>query len=426
MNDKKSDSTSANAGTDAGDNTGDHTRENASDHSRHWKPATRLIRDGEHADARFGAVVPPLYQNSTFAFDSWDAIDAAFEDRTGTPVYSRQINPTVRTAEAQLANLAGCERARLFASGMAAISAAILHCVNAGDHIITIRNVYGPAATLMGSYLPEKMGVTTDFVAGDDIGEFASCFTDRTRLVYLESPSSGKFGLQDISAIAELAHARDARVVCDNTWATPLYQTTLELGADLEVHSVSKYLGGHSDIVAGAVLGKREDLDAIATTEGELIGGRMAAFEAWLLLRSLRTLPARMAQHQHNGLAVARYLDSHPGIRRVLHPGLESHPQHELARRQLSGYSSLFGFTLESDDLAAIKRFFDAVQLFQRAVSWGGHESLLYAPAISYVKEQPPERLAAMGLEAGDMRVSVGLEDSEDLIADLEQALKRL
>ncbi|MEE4279538.1 MAG: PLP-dependent aspartate aminotransferase family protein [Halieaceae bacterium] len=394
--------------------------------NHNWKPATRLIRDGEHADARYGAVVPPLYQNSTFAFDSWDAIDAAFEDRTGTPVYSRQINPTVRAAEARLADLAGCERARLFASGMAAISSAILHCVKAGEHIITIRNVYGPAANLMGSYLPEKTGISTDFVGGDDLDELAAAFTDRTTLVYLESPSSGKFGLQDIAAIAELAHARGARVICDNTWATPLYQSTLSLGADLEVHSVSKYLGGHSDIVAGAVLGRSEDLDRIAVTEGELLGGRMAAFEAWLLLRSLRTLPARMALHQSNGLAVARFLDGHPKIRRVMHPGLASHPQHALAKRQLCGYASLFGFTLQSDDLDAIKRFFDAVELFQRAVSWGGHESLLYAPAISYVKEQPPERLAAMGLAMGDMRVSVGLEDAEDLIADLEQALDRL
>ncbi|MEM9313427.1 MAG: PLP-dependent aspartate aminotransferase family protein [Pseudomonadota bacterium] len=394
-----------------------------SNHKHDWKPATRLIRDGVHADERFGAVVPPLYQNSTFAFESWDAIDAAFEDRTGTPVYSRQLNPTVRAAEAQLAALAGVERARLFASGMAAITAAVLHGLAAGDHVITIRNVYGPAATLLGTYLPEKMGIETRYVGGDELAEIEAAFTQRTKLVYLESPASGKFGLQDIAAIAELAHRRGARVVCDNTWATPLFQNTLELGADLEIHSVSKYLGGHSDLVGGVVLGAAEAIDSIAVNEGELLGGRMAPFEAWLLLRSLRTLPARMALHQANGLAVARFLETHPKVAQVRHPGLESHPQHALARRQQTGYSSLFGFRLESTDLAAIKRFFDATVLFQRAVSWGGHESLIYAPAISYAKEQPPERLAAMGIDIGDMRVSVGLEDSEDLIADLEQAL---
>lgn len=388
-----------------------------------WKPATRLIHDGDHGDQRHGAVVPPLYQNSTFAFESWEALDAAFEDRTGTPVYSRQINPSVRAAEVQLATLAGCERARLFASGMAAISAAVLHCVAQGDHVITIRNVYGPAANLLGNYLPEKMGLTTTFVAGDDLDEIEAAIGDRTRLIYLESPSSGKFALQDIGAIAGLARTRGIRVVCDNTWATPLYQSTLDLGADLEIHSVSKYLGGHSDIVAGVVLGSREAVDAIATTEGELVGGRMAPFEAWLLLRSLRTLPARMNLHQANGLAVAEFLAEHPAIRQVAHPGLAGHPQHELARRQMRGFSSLFGFTLATDDLAAIKRFFNATRLFQRAVSWGGHESLIYSPVISYVREQPPERLAAMGIEAGLMRVSVGLEDSDDLIADLRRAL---
>lgn len=397
-----------------------------SDETSAWKAATRLIRDEEWSDTRFGAVVPPLFQNSTFAFDSWDALDAAFEDRTGTPVYSRQLNPTVMAAEAQLAALAHCEKARLFASGMAAISAAILHCVRTGDHVLTLKNVYGPAATLMGTYLPEKMGLTTSFVRGDSIDEVEGAFRPETRLVYLETPSSGKFGLQDIAAIAAIARDRGARVICDNTWATPLYQNTLALGADLEIHSVSKYLGGHSDLVGGVVLGARDALDTLAIAEGELIGGRMAPFEAWLLLRSLRSLPARMALHQANGLAVARFLDAHPKVERVLHPGLPSHPQHDLARRQMCGYSSLFGFTLATRELPAIKRFFDATVLFQRAVSWGGHESLIYAPAISYAKEQPPERLAAMGIALGDMRVSVGLEDPGDLICDLEQALERI
>lgn len=386
-------------------------------------PETRLIQDGEHADGVFGAVIPPLYQNSTFTFASWDALDAAFDDRTGTPVYSRQLNPTVLAAEARLATLAGAERARLFASGMGAISAAILHCVNAGDHIVTISSVYGPTATLLGTYLPQKMQVSTRFVAGDDLGEIEAAMTPRTRLIYLESPSSAQFGLQDFRAIAALARPRGIRLIADNTWATPLYQNPRALGVDLEVHSVSKYLGGHSDLVAGVVLGDAELVNAISTTEAELLGGKMAPFEAWLLLRSLRTLPARMALHQRNGLAVAAFLDSHPRIARVRHPGLPGHPQYALAQQQMSGSSSLFGFTLATDDLPAIKRFFNACRLFRRGVSWGGHESLIYAPAISYLKEQPPERIQAMGLALGDMRVSVGLEHPEDLIADLRQAL---
>lgn len=391
-----------------------------------WHPETRLIHDGEHADTVYGAVIPPLYQNSTHIFASWDALDAAFEDRTGTPVYGRQLNPTVRAAETQLAALAGAEKARLFASGMGAISSALLASLAPGDHLITLRNVYGPAANFMGTWLPQKMGVTTTFVDGDDVAEIEAAIQPQTRVIYLESPSSAKFSLQDISAVTALAAPRGIRVITDNTWATPLFQNTLEMGVDLEIHSVSKYLGGHSDLIAGVVLGRAELIDAIATTEAELLGARASPFEAWLLQRSLRTLPARMAAHERNGLAVARYLDTHPGISEVRHPGLESHPQFALAQRQMRGSSSLFGFTLATVELAAIKHFFDAVTLFGRGVSWGGHESLIYAPSISALKEQTPERFAAMGLRAGDMRVSVGLEHPDDLIADLDQALAQI
>ncbi|MBO6574978.1 MAG: aminotransferase class I/II-fold pyridoxal phosphate-dependent enzyme [Rhodothermales bacterium] len=386
------------------------------------KPDTLLNQDPVHPH---GAAAPPLHQTSTFGFDSWDAIDAAFDDRTGTAIYSRQMNPTVSLAEEKLAALAGAERARLFGSGMAAISAAILHCLSAGDHIITLTNVYGPARSFMSSYLPEKTGCRTTFVGGT-VEDVREAWTDRTRLVYLESPSSAVFGLQDIEAVSGLAHERGARVIVDNTWATPVFQKTLALGADLEVHSASKYLCGHSDVVAGAVLGSRADLDALAVREGELLGAKMAPFEAWLMLRSLRTLPARMRQHQESAFRVAEYLEQHRAVRTVRYPGLPSFPQAELAARQMSGFTALMGFQLATDDIARVKRFFDGLRLFNRAVSWGGHDSLVYAPAISYAKEHAPERFAEMGISAGDIRISVGLEDAEDLIADLEQALSRI
>jgi len=244
-------------------------------------------------------------------------------------------------------------------------------------------------------------------------------------MLYIESPNSARFGLQDIEALCALVKPRGIRVLIDNTWATPLFQKPLALGVDLELHSVSKYLSGHSDLVAGVVLGKAELVDAIATREAELLGGKMAPFEAWLLLRSLRTLPARMALHQANGLAVGRFLEAHPAIAEVRHPGLPSHPDHALAKRQMEGFSSLFSFKLKTDHLPAIKAFFDSLKLFGRGVSWGGHESLIYSPVISAVKEQPPERLRAMGLAPGLMRVAVGLENPEDLTADLAQALEK-
>lgn len=391
-----------------------------------WRAETRLVHDGAHTDAVHGAVIPPLYQNSTHVFESWDALDAAFEDRTGTAVYGRQRNPTVAAVEAQLAVLAGAERARLFGSGMGAISAALLGSLEAGDHLVTIDNVYGPAARFMGTWLAEKAGVATTFVDGAAPADFEAALTPRTRVIYLESPSSAKFGLQDIAAVAALARPRGIRVIVDNTWATPLNQRTLELGADLEIHSASKYLGGHSDLIAGVLLGDAELVDPIATVEAELLGARAAPFEAWLLLRGLRTLPARMAAHERNGLAVARFLEGDPRIAEVLHPGLPSHPQSALVQRQMQGASSLFAFTLATDDVAAVKRFFDGLELFGRGVSWGGHESLVYSPSISALKEQTPERFAAMGLRPGDMRVSVGLEHPDDLIADLAQALERM
>ncbi len=374
----------------------------------------------------FGAVAPPLYQTSTFGFESWEALDAAFEDRTGTAIYSRQINPTVRLAEQKLAALAGAEASRLFGSGMAAISAAVFHVVNHGDHIITINNVYGPASTFLASYLPQKAGTSVTFVDGADPAEFERVIQPRTRLIYLESPSSAVFGIQDIGAISQMAHERGIRVIVDNTWATPIYQKTLDLGADLEVHSASKYLCGHSDVVAGVVIGSQEDIDSIAVREGELLGAKMAPFEAWLMLRSLRTLSARLERHQRNAGVVAEYLDSNDAVAEVRWAGMESHPQAELARRQMSGFTGLLGFVLKTDDVPSVRRFFDSLRLFGRAVSWGGHDSLVYAPAISYLREQPPERFAELGISVGDIRISVGLEDPEDLVEDLRQAFEAI
>ena len=387
------------------------------------RPETDLMHWGEDRAAGHGAVVPPLVQTSTFAFQSWDAIDAAFDDRTNAYLYSRAGNPTVRVAEDKLARLAGGERARLFASGMGAISAAVLSCVEAGDHVVAVRNAYGPAATFLGSYLSRKMGLETTFVGGEDVAEIEAALTDRTRLIYLESPSSAVFGLQDVEAVAGLARQRGVRTVIDNTWATPLFQTPLALGVDLEVHSCSKYLGGHSDLLGGVVIGQAADVEALSVAEGELLGGTMAPFEAWLLIRSLRTLPVRLRQHEASALHVARFLEGHAGVRRVLHPGLESHPQHALARRQMTGTTGLMGFELATDDLGRIKRFVDALDVFQLGVSWGGHESLVYAPVISLAKEQPPERFAELGITPGVIRISVGLEHPDDLVTDLDRAL---
>jgi cystathionine beta-lyase/cystathionine gamma-synthase len=332
----------------------------------------------------------------------------------------------VQVAEAKIAALAGGEKARLFGSGMGAITAALLSQLSAGDHVIAVKNLYTPANNLLNVYLREKMGVETTFVPGERVEDFAAALTPKTRLIYLESPTSAVFTLQDVAAVATLARSRGVRTLMDNSWATPLFQKPLAMGVDLEVHSCSKYLGGHSDLVAGVVIGREEEIVRMTVREGELLGAKMAPGEAWLLTRSLRTLPMRMARHQDNALAVARFLEAHPKIRRVRYPGLPSHPQHELAKRQMTGFSGLLGFELATDDLPAIQRFFNSLEVFQIGVSWGGHESLIYAPVISYLKELPPERFAALGVAPGDMRISVGLEHPDDLIRDLEGGLGSL
>ncbi|WP_338589917.1 PLP-dependent aspartate aminotransferase family protein [Shewanella khirikhana] len=387
--------------------------------------ATALCHDDAIGSEAFGAVVPPIYQNSLFTFASWQAIDSAFDDKINNAIYTRGHNPTVVQAEQKLAQLAGADKAKLFGSGMAAIAAGILHFVRPGCHIICVRNAYGPTVRLLDDYLRSRIGLEVSFVGGE-VDEIAAAIRPNTTLIYLESPSSGVFGLQDIAAIAALAKSRGIASMIDNTWATPVYQKALAMGVDLEVHSCSKYLGGHSDIVSGVLMGSAEIIDAITANEFELLGAKMAPMEAWFLLRSLRTLPLRLERHQASALKLAKYLESHPKVASVSYPGLVSHPQHALARQQMRGFTGLMAFRLASTDLDAIKGFVNGLKLFRIGVSWGGHESLIFAPAISYLKEMTPAQFEPMGLSLGDMRISVGLEDSEDLIADLEQALAYL
>ncbi|MEP1095384.1 MAG: aminotransferase class I/II-fold pyridoxal phosphate-dependent enzyme [Cyclobacteriaceae bacterium] len=383
---------------------------------------TVLSHDGKKKHPQ-GAVVPPIFQNSLFTFESWEEADQAFDDRTGSYIYSRGNNPSVKIVEEKLATIAHGEKAKLFPSGMGAISAAILSCTQANSHIIAIKNLYGPASNLIQSYLVPKFGMEVTYLDGSSVSDFENAIKENTHLIYLESPSSVIFSLQDIEAVATLAKSKSIHTIIDNTWATPVFQKPLTMGIDLEVHSCSKYIGGHSDVVAGVVIGSEERINSIFTKEFEWIGAKPAPFEAWLILRSLRTLDIRMKQHQESALQVAEFLEGHPKIEKIYYPGIPSFPQRELAKKQMTGFSGLLSFRLKSTDLDAIKRFFNGLTLFQIGVSWGGHESLIYAPAISYLKELSEEQFEGMGISLGDMRISVGLEDADDLIEDLGQAL---
>ncbi|MDG1891835.1 MAG: aminotransferase class I/II-fold pyridoxal phosphate-dependent enzyme [Verrucomicrobiota bacterium] len=391
---------------------------------------TQMAHLGENRSRYDGAVVPPVFQNSLFTFENWDDIDAAFETRTQRPIYTRLMNPTTRVAEQKIAALASTSRtdiqAHLTSSGMAAMSAAIFHVVEPGDHVIAVKNIYGPSNNFLNTYLRKKMEVVTTFVTGTSLEEFEQAITAKTRLIVLESPSSAVFSLQDISKVAALAKSRRITTLIDNTWATPIFQKPMDMGIDLEVHSVSKYIGGHSDVVAGVIIGSSERIKDIIVHEGELFGGIASPWTSWLVTRSLRTLSMRLERHQKNAQSVATFLEQHPKVREVHYPGLKSHPQHELACRQMSGFTGLLSFRLDTEHLPSIKRCFNALQYFQIGVSWGGHESLIYAPAISYLKELPPERFKDLGISLGDMRISVGLEDPEDLLEDLSQAIRHV
>ncbi len=388
------------------------------------KPETILTHD--EGSKYEGAIVPPIFQNSLFSFEDWESADKAFDDRLNNFIYSRGKNPTVKLAEEKIAEFAGAEKAQLFPSGMAAISAAILYFVRSGDHIIAIKNLYGPAANFLTNYLSAKFKIEVDFVNGESIDDFKNAIKPNTRLIYLESPSTAVFSLQDIEAVAKLAQSNGIKTIIDNTWATPMFQKPLEMGVNLEIHSCSKYIGGHSDIVGGLILGKAKYLDAIFAKEYEWLGAKVAPFEAWLLLRSLRTLNLRMERHQSNALKIAEFLENHKMISLVRYPGLKNFPQYELGKKQMSGYSGLMSFRLATEDIDKVKRFFNELKLFHRGVSWGGFESLVYAPAISYIKELSPEQFANMGISLGDIRISVGLENVDDLITDLASALNKI
>jgi cystathionine beta-lyase/cystathionine gamma-synthase len=365
---------------------------------------------GDEYDRFHGAVSPPVYQTSLFSR----------KRRSSGYTYSRVSNPTTEIAEAKLAALEQGEAARCFGSGMAAISSTILHFVATGSHVVAPRNVYGPVKHFLTEYL-SRFGVEVSFVTGDSVEDIEAAITPETSLLYLETPSSNVFSLQDIQAIASIAKARDIPTVLDNSWATPMFQNPLVLGVDVVVHSASKYLGGHSDLIGGVAVGGQETIVSIGNQERSTLGSIMGPQDSWLLIRSLRTLPIRMKQHQHSAMAVARFLESHKKVERVLYPGLESHPQYELARRQMSGCSGLLSFVPVGGD-NDIRRFTKALQLFEEGPSWGGYESILNTPGVGI----SVERSKTEGIPMGLVRISIGLENSESLLNDLDQGLRSL
>lgn len=364
------------------------------------------------------AVSPPIYQTSIFCFDSFDAFHDALSAEESHYLYSRGNNPTVNLVEQKIAALEKAERAKLVSSGVSAITAAIMAFVRSGDHVVCVRDCYSWTRTLLVDYLA-RFNVDHTFVEGTKTEEFEAALKPNTRLIYLESPTTLTFMLQDIAAVAGMAREHGIKVVIDSTWATPIYMNPIELGVDLVVHSVSKYLGGHSDLVAGVIAGSEEDITHIFRTEFQQLGTVPDPMMAWLVLRGMRTLAVRMPAHFANALHIARILEGHPAVESVLYPFLPSYPQHELAVRQMRGGSGLFSFRLKTRRVEDIRRFTDALKMFKRAVSWGGYESLVFPDAVHYEGNPPVDRVSLV-------RLHIGLENKEALAADLEQALSRI
>lgn len=382
--------------------------------------AQLLNHYGEAREQYFGAVSPPIVQSSNFTFSSISHMRDSLRDELNTPFYTRGCNPTVAILRQKLAALEHAEDALVFSSGSAAVAAAVMSQVQQGDHIICVAKPYSWTNKLI-SRLLARFGVSHTFIDGTSISHFEAALQARTRLIYLESPNSLTFELQDLAAVAALAQQHGCVTVIDNSYATPIYQQPIRLGIDIVVHSASKYLNGHSDIVAGVLCSSKQVVLHIFEGEYMTLGGIISPNDAWLLLRGLRTLPIRMQQASASAAAVVAFLEQHPLVEQVYYPFLPSSPQYDLARRQMSGCSSLFSFTLRLPTISDMEQFCDRLQYFLPACSWGGHESLIFPMCVLHQSEnyQATTQILPYNL----VRMYVGLEPADLLVADLAQAL---
>jgi len=380
---------------------------------------TTLVH-GDRTDATGSAVTPPIYQTSTFVFGDADAMAAAAQTPTFERFYTRYGNPNHGAVERILAAIEGGEAAMVSASGMGAISSTVVALTAAGAHVVAQRMIYDGARALVSRIL-SRFGVEVTFVDQHDTQAFAAAMRPNTRLVMLESPSNPLLGITDIAAVSRIAHDAGALVSIDSTIATPVNQCPLDLGVDVVLHSATKYLGGHSDLIAGAVVASRELIARIWDTH-HILGSTLGPFEAWLLLRGLRTLEMRVERHNHNALAVARAMEAHPRVTRVYYPGLESHPGHAVAKAQMRGFGGLVSIEIDGtfDDARSV---IDRLRLFHSAASLGGVESLVAQPAAMWPNSSTSADARAMGIIPSLLRLSIGIERAEDLIADLTQAL---
>jgi methionine-gamma-lyase len=388
--------------------------------------ATLCVHAGDHTDPTTHALEVPLVLSSAFGFSSADEAAGAFSGKNDAYIYGRWGNPTVEALEAKLAALEGTEDACATASGMAALSGAVLVFCSQGDHVVAPRSMYAEAARLLRERLP-RFGIETTFVDATDASAVASAMRPNTRLLYVETPANPNLAIADIAAIVALARDRRIATVADNTFATPFAQTPQALGVDLVVHSMTKALGGHGDAIGGCVCGRTSDVSRVRDLVVKGFGGVIAPFNAFLVARGMRTFALRQRQQCATAAALAERLAQHPGIAVVHHPSLPSHPGHALAARQMHAFGSLLSFELRprasAGALEAGRRVLENVRTITHAVSLGDARSLMVHPASTTHSTMPPEARAAANITDGLLRLSVGLESTEDLWNDLERAL---
>ncbi len=390
---------------------------------RTFSPDTQVVHAGID-EYEFGAVVPPIYQTSTFKFRNVDHGANLFNGTEEGFIYTRMRNPTVEAMENAVAVLENGYKALGCGSGMAAIHTAFVALVQAGDHVVCSESVYGATATLLVN-IGVRMGVETTFVDTSDLAAVKAAVKPNTRVIFVETPGNPTLVISDLPAIADIAHAQGASLVVDNTFMSPLLQQPFALGADVVVHSMTKFLNGHADVVAGIIVVKDAEQYAHFRKTLNQVGGTIDPFNSFLVHRGIKTLAIRMERHCQSAMIVAEHLEAHPAVDRVFYPGLPSHPQYDLARRQMKAPGGMIALELKGG-LAAGRVMMDNVHMFQLAVSLGGVESLIQHPAsMTHANMGPEQRLQAK-ITDGLVRISVGIEDVQDLIADLDHALAQV
>ncbi|MBS1730199.1 MAG: PLP-dependent transferase [Bacteroidetes bacterium] len=376
---------------------------------------------GEHRDDYYRSIAPPIIQTSNFAFHTVEELRKSFEDEYSTWLYSRGKNPTVEILKEKLAALDGAEDCLVFNSGAAAIFAAVLSQVKSGDHIVSVEGVYTWARKMFDIILP-RFNVSTTYIDGRALENFRSATKANTVLYYLESPNSWSFALQDLAEVAKLAKEKNITTICDNSYCTPLFQRPIDFGIDLVLQSATKYIGGHSDTIAGVLCGKKETIKKIFNSEYLNVGSGIQPFNAWLLIRGLRTLRTRLDASAANVLEVIKYLKTEPLVEKIIFPFDESFEQYALARKQMKNAGGLFSFIIKAKSANEIELFCNSLQHILIAISWGGHESLI-VPACASIPNQSFDR---QNPEHRMLRFYVGLEEPAYIIQDLQQAFEKL